>query len=72
VNTDVTSTFQDALNAVTLAKPAFLIQTGDITHLSKAEQFDAGSQLLGATGLHAYSVPGEHDILEDDGRSCGC
>jgi Icc protein len=69
VNTNVTSTFQDALGQVVAAKPAFLIHTGDMTHLSTPEQFDTGAQLLGATGLHTYTVPGEHDILEDDRKS---
>jgi 3',5'-cyclic AMP phosphodiesterase CpdA len=71
VNTNVTGTFQDALNQVTAGadKPAFLIHTGDITHLSKPEQFDTGAQLLAATKLQIYTVPGEHDILEDDRKS---
>ena len=50
-------------------KPAFLIHTGDITHLSKPEQFDTAAQLLGGTKLTTYTVPGEHDILEDEGKS---
>jgi 3',5'-cyclic-AMP phosphodiesterase len=71
VNTNVTGTFQEALGQVTSMadKPAFLIHTGDITHLSTAEQFDTGAQLLAATKLQTYTVPGEHDILEDNGKS---
>ncbi|HEY0424449.1 MAG TPA: metallophosphoesterase [Rhodopila sp.] len=71
VNTNVAGTFQEALAQVTAAeeKPAFLIHTGDITHLSKPEQFDTAAQLLGATQLQVYTVPGEHDILEDDRKS---
>ncbi|HET6307157.1 MAG TPA: metallophosphoesterase [Rhodopila sp.] len=71
VNTNVTATFQEALNQVTGGeeKPAFLIHTGDMTHLSRADQFDTCAQLLGATRLQTYSVPGEHDILEDNGKS---
>ncbi len=71
VNTNVTGTFQEALDHVTAMpeKPAFLIHTGDITHLSTAEQFDTGAQLLAATRLHTCTVPGEHDILEDNGKS---
>ncbi len=71
VNADVTGTFQEALNHVTgmAEKPAFIIHTGDITHLSKPEQFDTGAQLLSATKLQVYTVPGEHDILEDDRKS---
>src|SRR6202795_3643571 len=71
VNTDVSGTFQEALSHVTSMadKPAFIIHTGDITHLSTPAQFDAGAQLLGATKLKPYTVPGEHDILEEDRKS---
>jgi Icc protein len=71
VNTNVSGTFQEALGHVTSMedKPAFLIHTGDITHLSTAEQFDTAAQLLGATNLPVYTVPGEHDILEENGKS---
>ncbi len=71
VNTNVTGTFQEALDRVTgmADKPAFLIHTGDITHLSKPAEFDTGAQLLGATKLQTYTVPGEHDILEEDRKS---
>jgi Icc protein len=71
VNTDVSGTFQEALSHVTSMadKPAFIIHTGDITHLSTPAQFDAGAQLLGATKLKTYTVPGEHDILEEDRKS---
>ena len=70
-NTNVTATFEDALNAVTgmTDKPAFIIHTGDITHLSKPVEFDTGAQLLSATKLQTYTVPGEHDILEEDRKS---
>jgi 3',5'-cyclic-AMP phosphodiesterase len=71
VNTNVAGTFQDALSHITTAagKPAFLIHTGDITHLSTPEQFDTAAQMLGSTRLQTYTVPGEHDILEDDRKS---
>jgi 3',5'-cyclic-AMP phosphodiesterase len=71
VNTNVTATFQEALGHVTgmATKPAFIIHTGDITHLSKPAEFDTGAQLLGATKLQTYTVPGEHDILEEDRKS---
>jgi 3',5'-cyclic AMP phosphodiesterase CpdA len=70
-NPDVTATLQDALNNVTAMpkQPAFMIHTGDITHLSKPAQFDTASQLMGATKLTVHTVPGEHDILEEDGKS---
>ena len=71
VNTDTTATLQAALKQVEAlpAKPAFMIHTGDISHLSKPAQFDTAQQLMHATGLTTYTVPGEHDILEEDGKS---
>ena len=46
-------------------QPALVIHTGDITHLSKAAEFDHAQQLftqLRATEMH--TVPGEHDTLD--------
>jgi hypothetical protein len=70
-NPNTTATLQDALGHVTAMadKPAFMIHTGDITHLSKPTQFDTAAELMKTAGLSVYTVPGEHDILEDDGRS---
>lgn len=70
-NPNVTATLQQALDDVAKLpqQPAFLIHTGDITHLSKPATFDTASQLMGATKLTVHTVPGEHDILEEDGKS---
>ena len=70
-NPDVTATLKEALDDVgKLQKtPAFMIHTGDITHLSKPATFDTAQQLMGATKLTVHTVPGEHDILEEDGKS---
>ena len=70
-NPHTTDTLQQALAQVRALpdRPAFMIHTGDISHLSKPAQFDTCQQLMGATGLAAYTVPGEHDILEEDGKS---
>ena len=67
----MTATLQEALDDVGKLpkKPAFMIHTGDITHLSKPAQFDTAAQLCGATKLTMHTVPGEHDILEEDGKS---
>ena len=46
-------------------KPAFMIHTGDITHLSKPAQFDTSMQLIGEAGLDVHYVPGEHDMVDD-------
>jgi 3',5'-cyclic-AMP phosphodiesterase len=70
-NQDVTKTFQEAVNKINALEdqPAFLIHTGDITHLSKPEQFDTAAQILkGAKTSQVYYVPGEHDVFTDDGK----
>lgn len=70
-NPNTTATLQEALKDVVAlpGSPAFMIHTGDITHLSKPAQFDTAKQLLTETKLPLHAVPGEHDILEDDGKS---
>jgi Icc protein len=45
-----------------------MIHTGDVTHLSKPEQFDTASQLLKGAKLDTHFVPGEHDVIGDDGK----
>ena len=70
-NQDVTKTFQEAVNKINALEdqPAFLIHTGDITHLSKPEQFDTAVQVLkSAKTSQIYYVPGEHDVFTDDGK----
>jgi 3',5'-cyclic-AMP phosphodiesterase len=70
-NQDVTKTFQEAVNKINALEdqPAFLIHTGDITHLSKPEQFDTAAQILkGAKTSQVYYAPGEHDVFTDDGK----
>src|SRR3984957_14075289 len=51
------------------AKTASLIHAGDITPPFTVEPSTTGAQLLAATKLQTYTVPGEHDILEDNGKS---
>lgn len=71
-NPDVAGTLKIAverINALPNA-PEFLLHTGDVSHLSKAEEFDAVEQLLrGAKPKEVFYVPGEHDVLNDDGKS---
>jgi 3',5'-cyclic AMP phosphodiesterase CpdA len=71
VNPNTPGTFGEALKAVTEVpgQPRFVIHTGDITHLSQPAQFDLAAQLLTTVKLHTYTVPGEHDVLEDEGKS---
>ena len=70
-NPDVVGTLKaaiDKINALPVA-PAFMLHTGDISHLSKPEEFDTVDQLLkGASAKDVFFVPGEHDVLNDDGK----
>ncbi len=60
-------TLQEAVNKIVAmpAKPAFMIHTGDITHLSKAKQFDDADQVIGQAKLDVHYVPGEHDVIDE-------
>jgi len=48
-------------------QPDFVLHTGDITHLSKEDQFAQAQDLLAGIGLPMFHVPGEHDMLDDGG-----
>ena len=65
-NQDVAGTLQqvvDRINALP-SPPALVLHTGDITHLSKPEEFDDAQQILrGVKAGGIFYVPGEHDVL---------
>jgi Calcineurin-like phosphoesterase len=70
-NKDVTATLQAAIDKLNALKeqPSFLLHTGDLTHLSKSDEFDkVGEVLKGFKGGPAFFVPGEHDLFADDGK----
>lgn len=70
-NPDVKGTLEAAVAKINAMAepPAFLIHTGDITHLSKPEEFDTASSILETVKTGArFFVPGEHDILAGDGK----
>jgi 3',5'-cyclic AMP phosphodiesterase CpdA len=69
-NPDVIGTLQEAIGKVNALprRPAFMIHTGDITHLSKPEQFDNADQIIRGANLPVHYVPGEHDVLDDNGK----
>jgi 3',5'-cyclic AMP phosphodiesterase CpdA len=58
----------DKINALT-TPPEFLLHTGDISHLARAEEFDNVEQVLRAANTKdVFYVPGEHDVVGDDGK----
>jgi 3',5'-cyclic AMP phosphodiesterase CpdA len=69
-NPDVGATLErtiDLVNALPV-QPALVLHTGDITHLTKAEEFDRAQGLLSRlrpTELH--TTPGEHDMTDGSG-----
>jgi 3',5'-cyclic AMP phosphodiesterase CpdA len=70
-NPDATATLQAAVDRINAlpTQPAFVIHTGDISHLSKVEEFDAAEQILkGLRARQVFYVPGEHDVLTTHGR----
>src|SRR5215467_5616732 len=71
-NKDVTATLQEAvakLNALPQS-PEFVLHTGDITQLAKAEEFDTANEVLKAVKTdRMFYVPGEHDVATDNGAS---
>jgi Icc protein len=70
-NPDVVGTLKAAIDKINglSTKPEFLLHTGDISHLSKPEEFDTVDQILkGAIAKDVFFVPGEHDMLNDDGK----
>jgi 3',5'-cyclic-AMP phosphodiesterase len=70
-NPDVAGTLQAAIDKVNAlpAEPAFVLHTGDITQLSKPEEFDMAAQVLKRLKTqHIFYVPGEHDVLDGTGQ----
>jgi len=67
-NPNALSTLEEAINKVkTLPKkPAFMIHTGDISHLSKASEFDDADRIISQSRLDVQYVPGEHDFLDEE------
>ena len=70
-NPDVAGTYQTAIDKINglPERPAFVVHTGDLTHLSTAAQFDTVGQLTsGIRTGGVKAVPGEHDGI-DDGKA---
>jgi Icc protein len=70
-NEHVTDTLQKTINAINAlpTPPAFVIHTGDISHLSKPAEFDQAKQLLSQLKVPLFTLPGEHDTIGDRGKA---
>jgi 3',5'-cyclic AMP phosphodiesterase CpdA len=70
-NPDVTATLQLAIDKVNQleAQPDFVIHTGDLTQLSKENEFDTLDQMLKTLKQRqVFYVPGEHDLIGGDAK----
>jgi 3',5'-cyclic AMP phosphodiesterase CpdA len=67
-NPNAAGTLEEAINRIKAlpAKPAFMIHTGDITHLSKPGEFDDADRIISQARLDVHYVPGEHDVIDDE------
>jgi 3',5'-cyclic AMP phosphodiesterase CpdA len=64
---DVSATFREAMAKIAAMprKPDFIIHTGDVSQLSKDEQFDEADQIIRSAGVPVFHTPGEHDVLDE-------
>jgi len=69
-NPDPNATLQAAIDRITkLPKPpAMVLHTGDVTHLSKPAEFDTAAGILKSVRQDIHYIPGEHDVIGDDGK----
>jgi len=66
-NPDVIGTFARVVALINgmPQPPAFVMHTGDITHLSKPEEFDTAAQIMrGLQVAEIHTTPGEHDMID--------
>ena len=63
-NPNALGTLEEAVGKINAlpAKPAFMIHTGDISHLSKLSEFDDADRIISQARLDVHYVPGEHDF----------
>ena len=67
-NADARATFSEAIAKVKAlpSPPDFIIHTGDVSQLSRDEEFDDADQMLKDTGIPVFFIPGEHDMLDEN------
>ena len=65
-NPDPTATLGEAIAKIKAmpAQPAFIVHTGDISHLSKPEQWDNAEQVIKGANKQVFYIPGEHDVAD--------
>jgi 3',5'-cyclic AMP phosphodiesterase CpdA len=70
-NPDAKVTLKEAIDKIKAlpSKPAFMLHTGDVSHLARPQEFDDAHQLIGEAGLDVHYAPGEHDIVDPATRA---
>ncbi len=70
-NTDTPGTLKEAIDLVGRQRggASLLLHTGDVSHLSKPAQFDTAAEIIRGAGMDVHYVPGEHDVLVDEGAA---
>ena len=71
-NPDPVATLRETIARINAQsqRPDFIVHTGDLTHLSKPEQFDAVKQIVGEARVdQVFFLPGEHDVIGDNGKA---
>jgi hypothetical protein len=67
-NPDVVGSLRHAIAGINALqpRPAFVVHTGDVSHLSKPEEFGRAKELLSELRVdRVHTVPGEHDTIDD-------
>jgi 3',5'-cyclic-AMP phosphodiesterase len=69
-NRDVVGTLQAVVAKINALphRPAFVLHTGDLTHLAKPVEFDTVAEVLNGVKAKVLYVPGEHDFDGDDNK----
>jgi len=71
-NPDPVATLRETIAQINAQphRPDFIVHTGDLTHLSRPDQFDVVAELLkeAKTG-QVFFIPGEHDVIGDNGKA---
>jgi hypothetical protein len=67
-NPDPRATLTEAIDKIKAmpTQPAFLVHTGDISHLSKEQEWDDADQVIKSANGQVFFLPGEHDVADAD------
>ncbi|MGH8212678.1 MAG: metallophosphoesterase family protein, partial [Rhodanobacteraceae bacterium] len=71
-NPDPVATLRETISRINAQpqRPDFIVHTGDLTHLSRPEQFDIVEQVLDEAKVdQVFFIPGEHDVIGDNGKA---